>query len=178
MSRKLKLGVVGTGNIFRSAHLPAWLEHPEIEVVALCDVVQERAQKLADEHGIALVYTNYRELLRHGDIDAVDICTPNHYHSEVAVAALKAGIHVFCEKPDAVNPEKAEEMADAAAASGKVLMTMRNNRFTPASQYLKRYINEGHMGEIYTGRCGWLRRRGIPARAAGSRPRSCPAAVR
>lgn len=164
MSRKLRLGVVGTGNIFRSAHLPAWLEHPEIEVVALCDVVQERAQKLADEHGIAHVYTDYRELLRHGDIDAVDICTPNLYHSEVAVAALMAGIHVFCEKPDAVTPEKAQEMAEAAAASGKVLMTMRNNRFTPASQYLKRYINEGHMGEIYTGRCGWLRRRGIPGK--------------
>lgn len=109
MSRKLKLGVVGTGNIFRSAHLSAWLEHPEIEVVALCDVVQERAQKLADEHGIALVYTDYRELLRHGDIDAVDIYTPNLYHSEVA---------------------------------------------------------------------GGFAAEAFPARAAGSRPRSCPAAVR
>ncbi|MNI18430.1 putative oxidoreductase YcjS [compost metagenome] len=94
----------------------------------------------------------------------IDICTPNVYHSEIAAAGLQAGKHVFCEKPDAVNPEEAQKMADAAQQSGKLLMVMRNNRFTPASQYLKKYIDEGHMGDIYTGRCGWIRRRGIPGK--------------
>jgi predicted dehydrogenase len=164
MSKKLKLGVVGTGNIFKVAHLNPWLEHPEVEIVALCDVVRERAEKLAREHGISHVYSDYHDLLRNEEIDMVDICTPNLFHSEVAVAALKAGKHVFCEKPDAVSPEKAQEMANTASSSGKVLMTMRNNRFLPASQYLKRFIEEGQMGDIYTGRCGWLRRRGIPGK--------------
>ncbi len=98
------------------------------------------------------------------EIDIIDICTPNVLHSEVSIAALKADKHVFCEKPDAVNPEEAQKMEDAAAESGKVLMVMRNNRFNPASQFMKKYVDAGHMGEIYTGRCGWIRRRGIPGR--------------
>ncbi|WP_243633159.1 Gfo/Idh/MocA family protein [Paenibacillus xerothermodurans] len=65
---------------------------------------------------------------------------------------------------DAVNVEEAEKMAEAAKNSGKVLMTMRNNRFRHASQFLKQYIDSGRMGDIYTGRCGWIRRRGIPGK--------------
>jgi predicted dehydrogenase len=140
------------------------LEHPEIELVALSDPYTEHAEKLAKEHGISRVYADYRDMLRDPDIEVVDICAPNVFHSEVSIAALEAGKHVFCEKPDAINAAEAQKMADAAARSGKLLMTMRNNRFSPASQYLKRYIEEGLMGEIYTGRCGWLRRRGIPGK--------------
>ncbi|WP_409342957.1 Gfo/Idh/MocA family protein [Paenibacillus sp. MBLB4367] len=135
-----------------------------MELVALCDTDQEKAEKTAKEFGIPAFYTDYRELLQRNDIDAVDICTPNLYHSIIAIAALQAGKHVFCEKPDAVNPEEAQKMADAASSSGKILMVMRNNRFTPAAQYLKRFIGEGHMGDLYTGRCGWIRRRGIPGK--------------
>lgn len=164
MSRKLRLGVVGAGGIFRAVHEPAWLEHPEVEVVAICDINFDRAKEAAARMGVEHAYADYRELLARDDIDMVDICTPNLYHSEVAIAALNAGKHVFCEKPDAVNPEEAQKMADAAAASGKLLMAMRNNRFTLASQFLKRYIEEGRMGEIYAGRCGWVRRRGIPGK--------------
>lgn len=164
MTQKLKLGAVGTGGIFKNAHLPAWLSHPDIEVVALCDVEKENASSLADEHQIANVYSDIREMLSNEEIDMVDICTPNLYHSEYAVASLEAGKHVFCEKPDAVNPEEAQRMADAAEASGKTLMVMRNNRFSASSQYMKQFIEEGHMGDIYTGRCGWVRRRGIPGR--------------
>ncbi|MBD2845613.1 Gfo/Idh/MocA family oxidoreductase [Paenibacillus sp. IB182496] len=164
MNKTYKVGIVGTGNIFKSAHLKPWLEHDEAELAALCDTNGARAQAIADAHGISDVYTDYRELLADPSIEVVDICTPNLYHSEIAVAALKAGKHVFCEKPDAVSPEEAQRMADAAAESGKLLMVMRNNRFTPASRFLKRYIEEGRMGDIYTGRCGWLRRRGIPGK--------------
>lgn len=162
--QKIRLGVVGVGNIFTATHLQPLLDHPEVELVALCDVDRGRAERLAEELGIGLVFSSYNEMLRRDDVDAVDICTSNRYHSEVAIAALRAGKHVFCEKPDAVNPEEAEKMADAARQSGKVLMTMRNNRFTPSAKFLKRYIEEGNMGELYTGRCGWVRRRGIPGK--------------
>ncbi|SDD42567.1 Predicted dehydrogenase [Paenibacillus sp. UNCCL117] len=164
MSQVIRMGIVGAGNIFRAAHVKTLLEHPEVELVAVCDINPERAEAVAAEYGISSFYTDYRELLKRDDIDAVDICTSNLFHSEISIAALQAGKHVFCEKPDAVNPEEAQKMADAAKASGKVLMTMRNNRFNPSSQYLKRFIEEGHMGEMYTGRCGWLRRRGIPGK--------------
>jgi predicted dehydrogenase len=164
MTRKLKLGAIGTGNIFRNAHMRGWKDHPEVELYAVCDVVKGKAETLAEQYGVRHVFTDYRELLAMDDIDIVDICTSNLFHSEIAVAALQAGKHVFCEKPDAVNPEEAQKMADAARESGKTLMVMRNNRFRPASQFLKKYIEHGQMGEVYTGRCGWIRRRGIPGK--------------
>ena len=78
--------------------------------------------------------------------------------------ALNNGLHVFCEKPDAVSVEEAKKMQDAADKSGKVLMVMRNNRYNNYSKFLKKYIADGKMGEIYTARCGWRRRRGIPGK--------------
>lgn len=163
--RKLRGGIIGAGNIYRTAHAPALANHPEVELIAICDPNLERARQRAAEQGIDHVYAHYEELLEaHPDLDFVDICTPNAFHSEIAVAALTKGIHVFCEKPDAVTPEEAIRMAEAAERSGKVLMAMRNNRFRPAVQFLRQYVEEGHAGEIYTGRCGWLRRRGIPGK--------------
>ncbi|MBP1993936.1 Gfo/Idh/MocA family protein [Paenibacillus eucommiae] len=161
---KLRLGVIGTGGIFKHVHLPALLKHADIEIVALCDIIPAKAQIIADEHGIQQVYENYRDVLARDDIDAVDICTPNLYHSEIAIAALNAGKHVFCEKPDAVNQHEALKMKQAAESSGKVLMVMRNNRFRAVSQFLKRVSEQGHLGDIYAGRCGWIRRRGIPGK--------------
>ncbi|MDF2924198.1 MAG: oxidoreductase [Paenibacillaceae bacterium] len=164
MNRKLKIGIVGTGNIFRIAHLKPLLGHPEAEIIAVCDINEQKAVQIAEAHGIAHVCTSYQDLLDLDGLDAIDICTPNLFHSEIAVAALHKGLHVFCEKPDAISPEEARKMADAAAGSGKILMTMRNNRFTPASQFLKLFVEEGNMGDVYSGRCGWLRRRGIPGK--------------
>ncbi|CAG7618771.1 Gfo/Idh/MocA family protein [Paenibacillus allorhizosphaerae] len=164
MGQKLKLGAIGTGNIFRGVHMRGWKDHPEVELYAVCDIVKEKAETLAEQYNVKHVFEDYRELLAMEEIDIIDISTSNLFHSEIAVAALKAGKHVFCEKPDAVNPEEAQKMADAAKQSGKTLMVMRNNRFRPASQFLKAYIENGHMGEVYTGRCGWIRRRGIPGK--------------
>ncbi|MGG1519715.1 Gfo/Idh/MocA family oxidoreductase [Paenibacillus oryzisoli] len=165
MGKKLKFGIIGTGNIFTASHLQPLLEHEEVEIVALCDINKLRAEKLAAEYKIPYVYSDYDQMLKElPELEVVDICTPNLFHSKAAIAALEAGCHVFCEKPDAVNPVEAQKMADAAKGSNKLLMVMRNNRFSPQAQYLKSYIEEGLAGEIYTGRCGWLRRRGIPGK--------------
>ncbi|MFD0714710.1 Gfo/Idh/MocA family protein [Paenibacillus sp. GCM10027626] len=158
----LKIGAVGTGGIFRHAHGPGWAAAPEAELVALCDPHLASAEAMAAEYGVTKVYADYREMLEKEQLDAIGICTPNLYHSEIAIAALEKGLHVFCEKPDAINPLEAQRMADAAERSGKILMTMRNNRFMPSSKFLKSFIESGKMGEIYTGRTGWVRRRGIP----------------
>ncbi|NOU64631.1 gfo/Idh/MocA family oxidoreductase [Paenibacillus sp. LMG 31461] len=162
MSKTLKVGVIGTGGIFKKGHLPTLLEHPELELVALCDINEEKVQRVAAGSNVSRVFTSFEELIAQDDLDIIDICAPNCYHAEMAIAALEAGKHVFCEKPDAITPEEAIRMSEAAKKNGRILMCMRNNRFMPASQYLKKYIDEGLMGEIYTGRCGWLRRRGIP----------------
>ncbi|THF79129.1 Gfo/Idh/MocA family protein [Cohnella fermenti] len=161
---KLRIGIVGTGKIFENAHAPAWLSSPHVEVTAVSDVYRPAAETQAKRFGTDRVYTDYMEMLEREKLDAIDICAPNVLHSEIAVAALERGIHVFCEKPDAVDAAGAERMADAAARSGKLLMVMRNNRFSPQAQFLKRYIESGAMGDIYSARAVWLRRRGIPGR--------------
>ncbi len=161
---KLKIGVVGTGGIFKHAHLPGWLSHDEVEIVAFCDAFKASAEATAKDFPGTKVYEDYRELIADPSIDVIGISTPNLYHSEIAIAALRKGKHVFCEKPDAINPDEAQKMADAARESGKLLMTMRNNRFSEEAKFAKRIIEKGQLGELYTGRCGWIRRRGIPGR--------------
>lgn len=160
----LKVGVIGTGGIFKGAHLPGWLSHKEVEIVAFCDAFRPSAEAAAKDFPEAKIYDDYHELLVDPSIDIVGISTPNLFHSEIAIAALQKGKHVFCEKPDAVNPIEAQKMADVAKASGKLLMTMRNNRFSEEAQFIKRIVDQGQLGDLYMGRCGWIRRRGIPGR--------------
>ena len=162
---KLRIAIVGCGGICRGVHVPSYLRDPRVEIVALCDIVPEKARALAADNGLAAdVVQNWRDLLPRPDIDAIDICTPNYLHSEIAVAALDAGKHVFCEKPDAIDPDKAQAMKDAAERNGRVLMVMRNNRFADGSAYARRLVDAGRIGDIYAGRCGWQRRRGIPGK--------------
>ena len=163
--KKIRIGIIGNGGICKGAHVPTYLKDERVEIVGVCDIIEERAQFLKDEYfPEAKVYTDYKELLKDETIDSVDICTPNYLHSIIAVDAFKAGKHVFCEKPDAIDVTEVLKMQKAADEAGKVLMVMRNNRFVDASQYAKRYIDAGKMGEVYAGRCGWQRRRGIPGK--------------
>lgn len=164
MGNKLRLGLIGCGGIAAYAHLPAYMAFNDIEIVSVCDIVPEKAKAAAKICGVAKIFTDYREMLRCADVDAVDICTPNYLHSIIAVDSFAAGKHVFCEKPDAVSVAEAMKMKEASERAGKLLMVMRNNRFTAGAQYLKRYVAAGKAGDIYAGRCGWIRRRGIPGR--------------
>jgi predicted dehydrogenase len=166
MEKKLKIGVVGCGGIATWGHMPAYEKMDNVEIVAFCDIIKERAEKLRNDFRFknARVYDDFNSFIEDPDIEAVDVCTPNYLHSVFAVEALNRGKYVFCEKPDAVNPVEAQKMADAAEKSGKTLMVMRNNRYTEGAAWLKNYIDAGKAGEIYCGRCGWVRRRGIPGK--------------
>lgn len=136
-----------------------------MEVVALCDIVESKAVSYKNDFfPNAKVYTDYKELLKDDSIDSVDICTPNYLHSVIAVDAFNSGKHVFTEKPDAVSVEEVLKMNEASQKADKTLMVMRNNRFLDASVMAKKFIDNGEMGEIYCGRCGWQRRRGIPGK--------------
>ncbi|MBE7057237.1 MAG: Gfo/Idh/MocA family oxidoreductase [Ruminococcaceae bacterium] len=165
-NKKLKVGIVGCGGIFSSVHFPYYIDNPEVEIVAFCDIILSRAEGSASRIGLpaSVCYESYEEMLEKVELDAIDICTPNYLHSIIAVAALNKGIHVFCEKPDAVSVAEAMKMKDAAEKNGKHLMVMRNNRYNDYSKFLKKYIADGKMGEIYTARAGWHRRRGIPGK--------------
>ena len=166
MSKKLKVGLIGLGGIMRNSHMVRYKKADDVEIVAICDILPDKITSFKEKFNMPDIpsFIDYKELLEIEGLDYVDICTPNYMHSVIAVDALKKGINVFCEKPDAVSVEEALKMQAAAEESGKHLMVMRNNRYRKTAKYLKQYIADGKMGEIYCGRCGWQRRRGIPGK--------------
>jgi len=161
MKKKVKVGVIGVGLIAQLAHIPAYQE-AGAEVVAICDIVEERAKKVAEKFSISRIYTDYKQLLSDPDIEAVSICTPNYLHAQMTIDALESSKHVLCEKPMAVNAKEAEAMLKAARKSEKILMMGFNNRFRGDAQKLKQFIDSGKLGEIYYARVGYMRRRGTP----------------
>ena len=164
MEKKLRVAVIGVGGIAQNQHLPAYEKIDNVDVVAVCDINEPRVKMVAEKFNVPKDCTDYKEILEMDNLDAIDICTPNYLHSVIACAALEKGLHVLCEKPDAVSVAEAEKMKAAAEKSGKCLMVIRNNRYWPTSGFLKKFIGDGKMGEIYAARCGWQRRRGIPGR--------------
>ena len=164
MERKFRIGIIGCGGIANSKHMPSLTRQPNAELVAFCDIVEERAQKACEEFGAegAKVYTDYKALLKDETIDIVHVCTPNREHSFITVDALEAGKHVMCEKPMAINGEEAQKMLDAAERTGKKLSIGYQNRYRPDSWYLKRACEADELGEIYYAKAHAVRRRGVP----------------
>ncbi|MHB1627483.1 MAG: Gfo/Idh/MocA family protein [Bacilli bacterium] len=148
MSR-LRIGVIGCGSIARHRHLPEYAGNPRVEIRAVCDVARHRAAETADAYGVR-AYTDYAELLRDPDIQAVSVCLPNHLHAPVAVAALQAGKHVLCEKPMATSRQAAQEMIEAARSSEKLLMIAHNQRFMAAHVKAKQMLHSGRLGAVLT----------------------------
>ena len=97
----LKVGIIGCGGIARGKHLPSLAQVKEVEMVAFCDIVVERAEEAQEQYGTAdsQVFSDYKEMLAAMDLDVVHVCTPNVSHAEISIAALEAGNHVMCEKP-------------------------------------------------------------------------------
>ena len=127
----------------------------------MADVNVEAAKAFADGQNIANVYGDVAEMLA-SDIDAVSIIVPNKFHAPLAIEALKAGKHVFCEKPPAISAPQVEEMIAARDASGKMLMFNFNNRARPESREMMKAINDGKVGTINSAQAKWARRTGIP----------------
>ena len=162
--RKVRIGIIGCGGIANNKHMPALSGIPEVEMVAFCDIVEERAVKAAAEYGTpdAKVYVDYKELLKDESIEVVHVLTPNRDHSYITVDALEAGKHVMCEKPMAINTAEAQKMVDAAKRTGKKLTIGYQNRFRPDSMYPKQACEDGELGEIYYARAQAIRRRAVP----------------
>ncbi|WP_217586503.1 Gfo/Idh/MocA family protein [Lentibacillus saliphilus] len=163
MNEVVRIGVIGAGAIARDVHIPNYLKlGNKVQIVAIADIVQEHATRLADQYHIPHVYTNYQDMLRDVPLDAVSVCTPNKFHAEATIAALKAGCHAICEKPPAMTVAEAEQMAEAATKAGKQLTYGLCYRYTSEVQALKRFIDGGELGTIYAARVHAIRRRGIP----------------
>lgn len=155
----LTVGIIGAGQMAQVAHIPAWLRlRPDVEIGVLCDEDKVRLKGVAQKYSIPRVVTDFEDVLRDDSITAVDICTPNHLHSPIAVAAFRAGKHVLCERPMARNSREAESMVKAAEKAGRILMCAMNNRFNDEVELLRTFIKKRELGELFHLKCGWLRR--------------------
>ncbi|MCR5005234.1 MAG: Gfo/Idh/MocA family oxidoreductase [Clostridiales bacterium] len=161
---KIKVGIIGCGGIANQKHLPALSRRSDVEIVAFCDIIEERAVKAAKEYGVpgALVCTDYKELIAIPEIETVHVLTPNVSHCELTCAALDAGKHVICEKPMAATPDDAKKMIEARDRSGKLLTIGYQNRYRQDSLTLKSICEAGGLGEIYYARAHAIRRRAVP----------------
>lgn len=163
MAKTLKVGVIGVGGIAQT-HMPGWAASEHAEVVAGSDISEPFLQKWGSSFGVSRLTTNPEELINDPQIDIIDICTPNNYHAPLAIAALKAGKHVLCEKPLAPTPDDIRQMIAARDASGKLLMTAQHFRFSGSAKAMKAELQTGVLGEIYHARSWMLRRAIAPTR--------------
>lgn len=157
----VKIGVIGTGSI-SEYHLQAYQANPHAELVAVCDLNEQRAKQYAERFGATKVYTNVEQLLQDEEIDAVSICTWNATHAEFSIAALRAGKHVLVEKPLSRTVEEALQIEQAVAESGKLLQVGFVRRYDANLQMLKKFVDAGELGEIYYAKATLLRRLGNP----------------
>jgi predicted dehydrogenase len=161
---KLKAGIIGCGGIANQKHMPFLTKTGKADIVAFCDIVEERAKKAAKEYGTAdaKVYTNYKKLLEDKTLDMVYVLTPNKSHSFITIDALEAGKHVMCEKPMAKTAKEARAMVEAAKRTGKILTVGYQTRYFATSQNIKSSVVRGDLGDIYFAKAHALRRRAVP----------------
>lgn len=161
---KIRVGVIGCGGIANGKHLPALKNVKEVEMVAFCDIIEERAVEAAKKYGTpdAKVYTDYKELLKDESIVTVHVCTPNRSHSFISIDAMEAGKHVMCEKPMAKTYAEAKAMYETSVRTGKLLTIGYQSRWRDDALYLKQCCENGELGDIYYARAIALRRRAVP----------------
>jgi predicted dehydrogenase len=159
-NQRLRVGVIGAG--IGAIHLAAYVQIPEVEIVALAGLDDDRVRRIAAEYHVPRTYREYQELLAAPDIDAVSICIPNILHTPVSVAALRAGKHVLVEKPLARTAAEGRDILAAAQEHDRTLMVSFDKRFRGDVQWIKHYIEAGAVGHIYYAKAHWMRRAGIP----------------
>lgn len=157
---KVRVAVIGLG--MGRNHVKGFVAHPAADVVAIADTDEKRLKEIGDLYNIPGRYTDAAKMLRSKKLDAVSIATPNKFHKPLALAAFKAGCHVLCEKPMAMNAREAERMLVASRRAGKLLMINFSYRFREQSMALKKEVETGALGDVYFARTVWHRRRGIP----------------
>ena len=148
--RKVRIGIIGFGEIARGRHVTELLDCPDAEIVAVCDISDKALEKAKEKLGISdeKCYKDYRDLIVDPDVDAVEVCTPNYMHAEIAIAALNAGKPVNLEKPVAMNYEQALKIVEAERNSTAFGMTCFTYRFFPAVRYAKHLVDNGIVGDI------------------------------
>ena len=164
MCKKVRVAVIGCGTISNS-HIRGYKAiEDKVEIAYLIDIIPERTAQKAEKFELPNVthLTDYREMLKDETVDCVSVCLPNHLHAAVSIDCLRAGKHVLCEKPAAMNYAEAMEMKKAADETGKILNIGVVNRFNAGVENLRELVQSGELGEIYQIYCSFRNYRSIP----------------
>lgn len=161
--KKLRIGIIGTGGIAH-AHMQAYQEFDDVEIVGAADIVPGKARAFLDQYGLkqAEAFESAADLIKNVKMDGVSVCTYNRTHAECSIMALEAGLHVQCEKPMAFTLQEAVDMVKAAKKAGKILTIGFQPRYSYMRQRVDEIIGSGAIGKVYYVQSGGGRRRGIP----------------
>jgi predicted dehydrogenase len=149
MAHTVRVGVVGTSWWTDTLALPALKSHPQAELVAVCGRNRARADEVAAKHNAPQVFTDFAEMFQYDGLDAVYVATPDDLQYDVTLQALRAGLHVLCDKPLAINAQQAREMYETAEAAGVKHMVVFTYRWMPFFRYVRDLIDEGCIGRCY-----------------------------
>ncbi|MDB5223197.1 MAG: Gfo/Idh/MocA family oxidoreductase [Chitinophagaceae bacterium] len=156
MQSKIKFGIIGCGRIAQRH-----IEHiiNKAELVAVCDIVEEKANDYAAKNNVRAYYHIDHLLANERSIDVIAICSPNGLHAEHTIKSLKAGYHVLCEKPLAISVSDCGKMIEAAEKANKRLFAIKQNRYNPPVMAVKNAIDQGYLGKILSVQlnCFWNR---------------------
>jgi len=160
---KYRVALIGSGMVANAGHIPAWKNlKDDVEIVAVADLLPDRAELIARTEGIPHAYGDWRRMLAEQAPDIVSVATPNVYHKEQTLTALQAGAHVLVEKPIATSHADARAMFEAAQAAGRVLLVCQSLRFLNEPIAAREIVASGRLGGIYFAEGIGMRRRGIP----------------
>ena len=159
---KMKIGIIGCGTIANSAHIPSYLNNPDVEIKYFCDIIPERAQAAVEKYKCGTAVVDYHDVIADPEIEAVSVCTPNKMHSIISCDCLAAGKNVLCEKPAARTYADALKMQEAQHKAGKVLNIGVVNRFNGAVNKIREMIARGDLGEVYHVYVSFRSQRSIP----------------
>lgn len=165
--QKLRIGIIGIGEIGTTKHLTQLCRHKdEVEVAALCDILPERCERAIETFGLSpdtKIYTDYKQICADETLDVIHVCTPNPLHCEMTLAAFGAGKHVYCEKPLGLTYDECLKMLAARDKAGKQLACGTQWRYNTAPVAMKKMYENGELGEVYYIRSSQLRPRRLPA---------------
>ncbi len=156
----VKVGIIGAGGMLQ--YHAAGFRQAGAQITAVADPAPGAAARAAEKWGIPHAFESVDAMLAEADLDAISVIVPNKFHAPLALQGLKAGKHVFCEKPPALKASEVAEMIEAADKAGKRLMFNFNNRARPESRAMVSYIEAGTVGRINSAQAKWIRRTGIP----------------
>ncbi len=161
--RPIVVAIIGCGTIANNAHFPALQNLDYVRIKYACDIIEKKAIAAKEKYAkVENAITDYKAVLADSEVEAVYVLTPNYSHYTITMDALRAGKHVFCEKPITINYALSCEMAAEAEKQGKILNIGVCNRYHRSVELLRKYNDEGRFGNIYHVYCSFRNSRSIP----------------